>query len=314
MMMPVCLLMPGLTWARYVTRTPAWHGPYWLWVGPDGQEPDCPPEPQAGGKAWDGHAELVASDECPCTCGPSAGSCELPSMLTAHDVLCQDVEQMHNDTPFNAPVSWDGKCDVSTKVSAGAAQSVTIAPLTMKQEPCEPVSPVIPKELPYSSKLPYAWERLGRSCYGWGWSWSQNPDTVCIPSDALMPKDFRLCIMHEGEVQCKDDTWPDGHLLYDDVNDERQCGECTCGPPMGGNCSASISVYEDGVDMCASPPLLTLTVETDMPKCGDTPINTALGSKSTGPMTYTPGICQPMPATASGSITEMGPVTFCCQH
>lgn len=299
---------------RYVTRTQLWDGPYWLWVGPAGQEPDCPSE--TGGEAGDWHADPVPSLECPCDCGPSTGSCELPLSFTAHDVLCQDVGQMHNDTPFDAPASWDGKCDGSTKVPAGAAQSVTIAPLTIKKESCEsgpPMPPMPPKEAPDFLHLPYRWTWIARTCHGWGWSWSQNPETICIPSDQPTPKGFLLCEMQLGKTSCDDKAWPNNIIFYRDVDDQRRCDTCTCGPPVGSQCSASISVYKDGADMCASPPLLTLTVESDTPKCGDTPIDTALGSKSAGTVTYIPGTCQPSQVTATGTVNEVDPVTFCCQ-
>ena len=37
-------------------------------------------------------------------------------------------------------------------------------------------------------------------------------------------------------------------MFFDDVDDTRACGDCTCGQPDGGSCLATITVYGEGAD------------------------------------------------------------------
>jgi hypothetical protein len=297
---------------RYVTRPPRSEGPYWLWDGPDGQEPHCPPEPQTGGWAWDGHADLVTSDECPCTCELSTGACELPSMLTASAMACNIAEAA--GLSFNAPVPWDGKCDNTIQVPAMAANSLWIAPMTIKQDSCEPGLRVPPIEFPHVWDLPYSWKRIGRICHGWGWSWSQNPETICIPDGQPAPKDFRLCIMKEDDILTPcDPAWPDRRVFYDGLDDTRDCKACKCGPPTGSLCTATISIHKDST--CTAPVGQGIDISSTEPACGDlSPPGPALVSKSATPPVYVPGTCEPSHITATGTASPKGPVTFCCQY
>src|SRR5690606_18762258 len=61
-----------------------WSDPLLLWTGPVQEAPGCPT--RAPVPAYQGHADLVAPDECdPCACDPPTGSCAMPTDLTAYD-------------------------------------------------------------------------------------------------------------------------------------------------------------------------------------------------------------------------------------
>jgi hypothetical protein len=54
-----------------------------------------------------------------------------------------------------------------------------------------------------------------------------------------------------------------------------------------------------------------VTVTSEMSGCV-TGIGGSVQSKSSGSVTYTPATCQPSGGVASGSVTPVGPSTFCC--
>jgi hypothetical protein len=49
-----------------------------------------------------------------------------------------------------------------------------------------------------------------------------------------------------------------------------------------------------------------------MSSCADVPAGSALGSKSAGPTTYTPGACEASGGEPLGAAVPSQPVTFCC--
>jgi hypothetical protein len=58
---------------------------------------------------------------------------------------------------------------------------------------------------------------------------------------------------------------------------------------------------------------LTVPISSNGPTCVDIqPPGLALGSKSAGPVIYTPGSCQPSGGKAIGSAEGTVPTTFCC--
>lgn len=307
-----------------VRRPPLWDGPLWVWIGPDPAmvplgwdgPPACPSN--TDGDAGDWHADLLAPTECAaCTCGPSTGSCALPSSLMAHDVVCQDLDQPHNDISFDPPASWDGACDNMTQIPANVAKSLTIAPLTVSEESC-PIGPVDPRVPALTaSVVPYIWQTFVRTCYGHGWSQCGSPLASCIPKGNQPASEFRLCVILTGEYpeRC-DGEWPEKHVIYKEVKDERQClTECTCGPPVGSMCTAKASVYQNSDSTCDGA-----TVEGDVgiastgPKCFDiVPPGQPLGSKSATSPTYIAGTCEPILGTAIGSAAGQEPATLCCR-
>jgi hypothetical protein len=230
-------------------RTLQWDGPTWLWSGPVDQAPNCPPGPDGSvNPAWEGNADLVAPLACePCRCDPSIGSCTLPSVLTASTVACG--QPGGTSISFDAPMPWDGMCDNTTQVPAGAVNSLTIQPLIAVEEGCAPRLPRVPALTP--PVVPPSWKTLARSCHGQGWSPCGDPLGTCIPKDIVPPPGFRLCISREGDLPCNTADWPDKlPLFYEDVEDARTCSECTCGPPVGSMCTARLSVYANNDNTC----------------------------------------------------------------
>lgn len=301
-----------------VLRPTYWDGPFWVWVGPDpavmkfGSKgpPECPLG--TAGPAGDWHADLLAPPACAiCTCEPSTGSCELPSVFTASTVTCG--QPGGTSIAFDAPVSWDGKCDTTNQVPANAAKSLTIAPVTVTEESC-PVGP--PVAALTGGAVPYVWQTLVRTCHGQEWSGCGSPSASCVPKGNQPSSEFRLCVMKEGKIDYDcDDRWPEQRVIYKDVKDDRNClTECTCGAPIGSKCTAEASVYQNSDNTCGGPTVVDIGIGSTSEACFDiVPPGKPLGSKSATSPTYNSGTCAPILGTSMGSATEQEPSTLCCR-
>jgi hypothetical protein len=304
------------------TPLSAWDGPVWLWTGPDEVPlgPDAPTVPACPGGtghiSYEGRADLVAPPACyPCTCEPSVGSCALPSTLTAHSVTCETLDQPHSDVSFDAPATWDGKCDNMNPIGPGMIQSLTVAPLTVEQEWCA-VGPPVPAQV----VAPY-WRTAARACKGLAWSSCEGAkDSTCIPEDDVRIPGSKLCILQGGDHVCPlipDSPWTERQVFYHSKpQDSRQCTECTCGPPTGSMCTATISVYENSDNTCSGPVVFgQLPISSAEPgPCFDlSPPGKPMGSKSATFPSYTSGTCESIPGTPIGEAKAIDPTTFCCK-
>lgn len=297
-----------------VKRTWHWEGPIWLWFGPVAEAPACPPGPTGPvAPAWEGNRDLVYEPRCEtCTCEPSTGSCILPSALTASTVACN--QSGGTSISFDAPMSWDGTCDSTNSIPAGAVSSLTIPPLTVMDEGCAPSLLHVPRLIP--PVVPVSWKTLARACHGQGWLPCGNPLGTCIPPDALPPSGFRLCIAKSGDENCDDPEWPEYQVFYKGFEDGRQCSECTCDPPTGSMCTARLSVYANTDNACSGPVVDgDIGLSSEKPTCTDiNPSGQPLGSKSATPPTYLSGTCTPGENEGTGEAKAIKPETFCCKR
>ena len=293
---------------EYVHLPFFWDGPTLLWFGKEEQAPECPYGPMT--TDYEGHTDLVAPNECEaCTCEPPTGSCALPSSLTASTATC---DNFNNGMPadYDAPMPWDGQCDDTHETPPGAAHSLKIGALAMTENGCVPGPPVAAKIV--SSH----WDTYARACAG-KWEAGPTSQSICTSNDAPTPADFRLCVIHEGDTTCPKDRgnmFTERHVFYGDVNDDRQCSACSCGPPAGSICTATISIYKSGNSTCKNPASAQIPITSETTICVDiAPVGQALGSKSAGPTSYLPGTCAPIGGDASGSATKTDATTFCCR-
>jgi hypothetical protein len=291
------------------TAPEGWFAPVLLWQGPPEEEPPCPAQARYDG--YHGYADLDApTPNCgACECNFPTGECGLPSELWAVSNSC--VTPGGTLTSFNAPPSWDGSCTAEDAIPGGAqcngspcVKSLTSAPLVLTETGCTPFSKV-PGALPL---LGAAWKTSAVACQVSEYP-PCSPTQVCAPSaDA----GFATCIFTWGDDHPCPDRYPDRHVFYDDYNDTRGCVECACGPPIGSECKATLSVYQDNA--CKGPPSfpgLDIFAEAES-YCVDLGPGIALGSKSITKPIYTHGTCQPSAAKPTGELSLLGAATFCC--
>jgi hypothetical protein len=159
----------------------------------------------------------------------------------------------------------------------------------------------------------FHWDTYARAC-DVHWTLGPSDRSICLLPDPP-PPGFALCIVQKGENACPTDpsnTFTEQHVFYEGVQDDRQCSACTCGAPTGSICTAQLSIYEGS--SCNASPLMSNPISSAMPACFDIPIpGQMLGSKSTGPTTYLPGICPAMGGDGSGIATPANPTTLCCR-
>ena len=287
-----CVPTGPLNWTR---------DPFLLWIGNEIEAPECPD--RARNQAYEGHADLVAPDECgPCSCG--APSCELPTALTAHSTTCPGNTPGTVDTLFDAPPDWDGACVAPPAVPANLLGSVTIAPLT--------VSPCVPETGSIPAKGKAYWKTYARACLGEAFGPCENSGEVCSPTAEPPPTGFFQCIQYlrEGDAACPPD-YPTKHVFYGGLDDTRSCTQCTCSTPVGSDCTAFISIYSDAscaVELLGSWQALGFT------PCYDNAMPDGLQSMSAMVVDNQPGYCEASGGVPYGEATPTAPSTFCCQE
>jgi hypothetical protein len=135
---------------------------------------------------------------------------------------------------------------------------------------------------------------------------------VCAPTAEPPLEGFSECLYQKGDHECPLD-YPNKRVFYDDMSDTRHCTDCSCGPPEGGVCSATVSVFKGG--SCSDSDWVGGGIATSAGSlCFDLPpgVMTDLKSKMATPPQYQPSVCEPIESELSGSLELQGPSTFCC--
>lgn len=293
-----CVTVPDVGWSL----------PVQLWVGPPGEEPQCPG--QAPHEGYRGHADLDAPPKtCGiCGCDSPTGECGLPPHLTASTSVCNSGGIL---TPFDAPAAWDGSCTPKDAIPGGAqcngspcVKSLSIDPLTLiETKSCNP-HVIVPKDGPTSGP---AWKTSALACQVSDYP-PCSPTQVCIP--AAEPG-FSICIATWGDDHKCSEPYTARYVFYDDYSDTRKCTDCSCEPPIGSICTAQLSLHKD--DVCANPLLQGYTLASTGPGCIDFQMaGVALGSKAITNLAYIPGTCKPNGGEVTGDLTLIEAMTFCC--
>ncbi len=296
-----------------------WFGPTLLWTGIPGQEPECPS--YAHHEVYKGYADLAPEPVtcAQCACDPPTGTCALPAGLTAHSSACQESAGGAVHTDFSPPAGWDGGCTAQHAVPAGAkcngdlcVTSLSIESLTLVESGCT-AHPVIPKAAPQHPSLAPPWKTSAIACQLNCYPSCGSGEEVCAPSDsASAPAGFSTCIYAQGDTLTCPEEYPARHVFYAGYSDTRTCTDCTCDSPVGGQCEATISVYQNGTCTGAHVFGDLKIINKEAPYCLDLTPGLALGSKTITAPTYTPGACTPHGGEQTGAIVEVGPATFCC--
>lgn len=285
-----------------------WLGPALLWIGKEDQAPECPPSSPV--KSEFVFNDLNAPTVCgACKCDAPSGSCALPTSLTAYNSTSCPAPSGSVPTLFDAPAGWDGACTPANPIPAkkmciggDCVQSLTIEPLSLTEMPCGvSVEPV-------AAKLPYAWGTAARTCHGVAFGPCMTPAEICAPP---VEPGFEQCLIHDGDRECPG-PYTVKHVFYYGFEDTRACAPCACSAPIGGTCTASVSVFKD--PLCATPILGgSYGIDSTGPACIDIlPSGQAFGSKLATAPVYSPGVCQVSGGEAIGGAAPTEPSTFCC--
>jgi hypothetical protein len=284
-----------------------WSGPALLWIGKEGEAPECPPSaPIAGSPMF---ADLNAPTLCgACKCDAPTGTCALPNTLTAAAATCAGDGAGVAHTSFNAPAAWDGSCTAVSPIAANqkcngvtCVQSLTIEPLTLAENAC-----AVNVE-PIAAKVPYTWGTTARSCHGIAYGRCATPAEICAPVAA---PGFAQCLVRDGDSECPGPFYTVKHVFYGGLADTRDCSPCGCGAPTGSTCTAFVTAFKD--DSCSSP-IVAGTIDAMSSACLDiVPSGQALGSKLATAPVYAPGACQASGGEPTGEALPVQPATYCC--
>lgn len=271
-----------------------WQGPVLLWFGPPDEEPDCPA--QAPAIVYEGYAHPSWPNPCGrCACEPP--SCTLPEEIAATSTNVTCWAPSHTAT---LPAGWDGSCRPIASLPAPESVFVEGTGVTA----CKPVlaEPPAPDVVWRTKAKACASSKSLDAC--------QDSATLCAPPAGDTMPGARQCIYHrDADVTCPA-GYPQRFQFQEDVSDTITCSPCSCLPPAGSACEATLDAYADASCMQAVHTTeVTLGVESCEPP---SPVPAQIASVEAYFTVNLPGSCAPQ----GGQITRGGePVraaTFCC--
>lgn len=271
--------------------------PVLLWIGGEKDFPGCPEDAPQHELA--GYADPDDSYQCP-ACQCDKPSCELPSGLqTSASLTCEGPDF----GPFEGPDAWRGACASPTTVTSSELSSILIPPPEVGA--CAPRVESISGPL----YLVSPWRTFAHGCKGEAVPGvCGDPGKTCVPKQDSAPG-FSQCILYlrEGDTDCPVE-YPEKHVFYDSLQDERGCTACTCGPPEDSTCTVLVSAYED--QRCTML-LGAVTLTLDEPKCLGGP-GLELGSMEAKWITNEPGSCAPLGGERTGQLIPQTDSVYCC--
>lgn len=202
-----------------------WFGPVGVGLVNVGSRPlECP----AGFREVLRGSQGIQADapECGCNCNGDAADCSVD--FAAHDTAACDSEVVASTATsdcqmLNIGVSAES-FDADTPVASGSCnpQSTTnLTPATFVRDVlvCSTVGGMICNA-----------ERVSGFCV----------------AEAGGDLDGRYCIHREGNHPCPDDgLYTDRVRVFQEIDDQRGCSECTCAPPQLGDCDGEARVFGD---------------------------------------------------------------------
>ncbi|MBK9260415.1 MAG: hypothetical protein IPM54_11335 [Polyangiaceae bacterium] len=104
-------------------------------------------------------------------------------------------------------------------------------------------------------------------------------------------------------------AFPEQHIFYTGMDGKRECSECKCGEPVGSQCIATFSAFQD--PGCADMPLPFFK---DYAGAVCTPaMPWSLGAISAKMAVNEPGKCDPIGGEPAGEIKPVDPRVYCCK-
>ena len=262
---------------------PGWRGPASLWEG-RGAAPDCSGAYPTN--ALDAFRDPDApAATCGCECGAPTGA------------LCP--ETLDIDVYGAAVCGAQHKCDTITlslgvcaNVPGGClGQAVSGVPIAMGGS-CAPA--------PLAVVPPSSWRVSARACASAGpvEKGTCEGAQLCVPLPGA-PMAPRPCIFRAGDVACPAADFTAKHVVYAAADDTRRCTPCTCGPPAGAVCNATVARGcggTDGVSLPASCAALSNAFQVELVDAG----------------VPSGGACAAAGGAPDGALVPTSPTTLCC--
>lgn len=245
-----------------------------------------------------------------CSCDEPEGTCRLPTSWTISSDACNLGGVKTN---FDPPVGWDGSCTNNNAIAEGklcggvpCVRSVTVSPPVIEEKQCTPHT-AGEGDLPVAR----AWNGgpempIGRACL------SDKPLPSCSSKGCTGTNgEFAACIMHDGDLACPEGWNGDRQVLYEFVDDARECSSCGCDVPKGGTCQVKVRTFADAA--CAQENAWGYANSGMVPDpCSDFMLGDAVASKTAEVVNYAKGSCMPKGGEITGDLILAGQVTVCC--
>jgi hypothetical protein len=282
--------------------------PVLFWFGDADQAPmTCPDDTE---DRWEAYADPISVGQCPdCICSD-------PACVPPESVIASDSAGCNGPTFTNFSIASDGSCSTGN-VKPSTLKSLAILSPTISA--CTPsTAPItVPRDLRY----PDTWGKMGVVCSGTGNGKCLATGDVCVPS-RMPPSGFMQCLentLRGDEVSpCPDEGKESGYtrkiIVYDKIDNNVACSACQCGAPVGSDCTASVSAYQDV--SCGTPIFENYVVPSGAPQCVPIAPNLPLQGVTSKWITNQPGACTP----SGGQSTEKVDVdhstahAFCCRE
>jgi hypothetical protein len=158
------------------------------------------------------------------------------------------------------------------------------------------------------------WKQAAKVCNGTAKGECDKSGDSCVPNAEPRPPDFQYCVkytlpVNEAKLPQCPGAFPERHLFYKGIEGKRECTECTCGGPIGSQCIATFSAYQDPA--CGNIPT-PFFKEAVGGSCIES-MPWSLGAMSANWAVNDPGKCEPTGGQAVGEIKPVDPRLFCCQ-
>ncbi len=290
--------------------------PVLVWMGAEEEQPACPE--RAPTTFYEGYKDLSVNVECSkCSCGPS--TCIMSkAMKVDPDPFCKGV----NAKDYAAPDDWNGSCSSPSVMPPGSFASIKLVPATAS--PCEPIGDPVPKTPgfapgPKSFSNGVSWGTFAKACQGTAEGQCKNSADFCVPTAEPPPPGFRQCVQYilpvdENKLPQCPVAFPDQFVFYASYEGKAECSACQCGDPVGSQCVAAFSAYQDSA--CAGQPMsLFENVPANAGQCIDfAGVPNALGSMQAKWFMNNAGSCEPSGGELIGEVKAADPRLFCCQE
>jgi hypothetical protein len=234
---------------------------------------------------------------CECKCGKGTG------------MECSEAEAIFSDKDDCSTIVASraiGACGNIPEKGASAKYVRVKAPeVKANTGSCPPIGPNLT-----ASDEP-VWTLGQRTCGPFKPKACVGEEGICVPepTDVYVPG---VCIWKEGENECPAGDYSERILRYRNVEDQRTCGDCTCGAPDVSvlSCKAIVELYWG--DSCTGN---TKESVTDFGTCGPIFANpTVPNSAKLGDNTEIVGKanCTPGGGAPTGGPVATDAVTYCC--
>ena len=276
---------------------PGWEGPVVVYVGDaDATPPECPTSNEPA--VLDAFTDLAPAvpAECVCACGdPTGAECDADSdtvEATAHtQANCGQSCGGASDIPVGACVPIvQGSCGGNPNLS----MDIALSPPNLDDASCAPsLEKTVPEAPAFGSRVRVCEAAATTTCGG----------GMCVSDDQGSFQEA-LCIVQAGDVGCTDPVYSQKMVVYESVEDSRDCESCTCGDVSGSTCAGSMSAH--GSVVCGD-------------NLGDWPVPGCVPWLPTPATTYirfnlsaSGGSCTPSNGAPSGGVVPQEPSTICC--